>query len=350
MKENSNETPAIVDGLALALVNASSVPALLLDGDLTVIAASDSFCSTFHIAPDLVPERQLSELGRGEWDNPQVRALLRATLLGYARVGAYEIELRRRDREPRRLVLNAVKLDTGNPEVVRILFSVTDITSELAAEALRHKLALEKAALQQDMQHRIANSLQIVASVILQAGRDLRWHNQPGGAYPALAMAAVEKRLGGTGEEQVEIAAYLRQLCESLEAALIEDPARIALVVEADYGKRCAGDATALGLIVTELVINALRHAFPEQRGGTIRVNYQGDAAGWALTVSDDGVGIRQSPPRAGLGTSVIEALARQLGADEVSVSGDGGTTVRLARRLEPPARLRRVATAAHPG
>lgn len=349
MSENSNDTPASVDGLALALVTASSVPVLLLDGNLTVIAASDSFCSTFHIPRDLVPERQLSELGRGEWDNPQVRALLRATMLGYARVGAYEMEIKRRDREPRRLVLNAIKLDTGDPDVVRIMFSVTDITSELAAEALREKLALEKATLQQDMQHRIANSLQIVASVIRQAGRDLRWHNQPGGAYPALAMATVEKRLGGPGEGQVEIAAYLRQLCESLEAALIEDAGQVALLVEADYCMRSAGDATALGLIVTELVINALRHAFPEHRKGTIRVSYQDDAAGWALTVSDDGVGLRQSPPRPGLGTSVIEALARQLGADEVSVSGNAGTTVRLARRLEAPTRLRPVATAAHP-
>ncbi len=342
----SKETPATVDGLALALVSASSVPALLLDGNLTVIAASDSFCATFHIAPHLVTERQLSELGRGEWDNPQVRALLRATMLGYARVSAYEMELKRRDREPRRLVLNAVRLDTGDQRVVRILFSATDITSDLAAEALRQKLVLEKAALQQDMQHRIANSLQIVASVLLQAGRDFRWRDRPGGAHPALAMAAVEKRLGGTGEEQVEIAGYLQQLCDSLEAALIEDPGRISLVVEADYSVRCAADATALGLIVTELVINALRHAFPEHRSGTIRVCYQGDAQGWALTVSDDGIGMRQARP--GLGTSVIEALARQLGADDVSVSGDGGTTVRLTRRLEQPTRLRRVATAAH--
>jgi two-component sensor histidine kinase len=348
MNEKSIETPASIDGLALALVTASSVPVLLLDGDLTVIAASDSFCSTFHIAPDRVPERQLSELGRGEWDNPQVRALLRATMLGYARVGAYEMELKRRDREPRRLVLNAIKLDTGDPEVVRILFSVTDITSALAAEALRQKLAVEKAALQQQMQHRIANSLQLVASVLLQAGRDLRWGSQPGGAYPALAMAEVEKRLGGTGEAEVEISAYLRQLCDSLEAALIENPERITLAVEAEYGMRCADDATALGLIVTELVINALRHAFPEHRRGTIRVAYRGAADGWTLEVSDDGSGMRHPQARRGLGTSVVEALARQLGADEVSVSGEGGTTVTLTRRLEQPTRLR-VATGAHP-
>ena len=347
MNVETNGDAATVDRLALALVTASSVPVLLLDGNLTVIAASDSFCSAFHIAPDLVPERQLSELGRGEWDNPQVRALLRATMLGYARVGAYETELKRRDREPRRVVVNATKLDSGDPLVVRILFSVTDITGELAAEALREKLAIEKVALYQELQHRTANSLQIVASVLLQAGRDLRWGSQAGGANPALAMAAVEKRLGGPGEEEVEIAAYLRQLCDSLEAALFDDDRQISLVVEASYGMCRADDATALGLIVTELVINALRHAFPERRGGTIRVGYHCDAGGWTLSVSDDGIGIGHPLPRPGLGTSIVESLARQLGADDVSVSSEGGTTVSLARRSERPSRPRRIAAVA---
>lgn len=348
MNAEAREDTATADRLALALVNASSVPVLLLDGDLTVIAASDSFCSTFHIAPDRVPERQLSELGRGEWDTPQVRALLRSTMLGYARVGAYEMELKRRDREPRRLVLSAVKLDTGDPQCVRILFSATDITRELAAEALRQKLALEKAALQQDVQHRIANSLQIIASVLLQAGRDLRWHGQPG-TYPALAMATLERRLDGPGEDEIEVSAYIGQLCDSLEAALIEDPERICLVVEADYGRRSADEARALGLIVTELVINALKHGFPEHRGGTIRVGYHRDADGWTLSVSDDGIGM-PNHAKPGLGTGLVEAMARQLGVDEVSVRGDAGTTVTLTRRLARPARVRRLATAAHPG
>jgi two-component sensor histidine kinase len=331
MKVETNEYPHAVDGLALALVTASSVPVLLLDGNLTVIAASDSFCYAFHIDPERAPERQLSELGRGEWDNPQVRALLRSTLLGYARVGAYEMELKRKDREPRRLVLNAVKLDTGDPQLVRLLFSVTDITSELAAEALRQKLALEKAALQQDIQHRIANGLQVITSVVLHAGRDLGWRGQPSGV--ALSMAAVEKRLAGTGEGEVEIAAYLSQLCDSLEAAMIEDPQRISLTVEADYSFRSADEATALGLIVIELVINALRHAFPDRRSGVIRVRYHLEAGNWTLSVSDNGIGVRHKPGRAGLGTSVIEVLARQLDADNALVSSEAGTTASVASR-----------------
>lgn len=338
MSVEDNTEPATIDGLALALVTVSSVPVLLLDGALTVIAASDSFCASFHVDPSKVTERQLSELGRGEWDTPQVRALLRTTVLGYARVGSYEMEVKRRDREPRRLVLNAIKLDTGNPEVVRILFSITDITGELAMEAARQKLSAEKAALQQQMQHRVVSSMQIITSVLLQAGRDLQWRTQPGAAHSVLSMAAVEKRLGGGGDAEVEISGYLRQLCESLEAALIEEPPRIALMVDAEYGLWEPDDATALGLIVTELVINALSHAFPDARRGTIRVSYSGNVDGWTLAVSDNGIGIRRPAAKAGLGTSVIEALANQLGAEDVSVHGEAGTTVSLSRRYPLPA------------
>ena len=338
MSVEDNTEPATIDGLALALVTVSSVPVLLLDGALTVIAASDSFCASFHVDPAKVAERQLSELGRGEWDTPQVRALLRTTVLGYARVGLYEMEVKRRDREPRRLVLNAIKLDTGSPEVVRILFSVTDITGELAMEAARQRLATEKAALQQQMQHRVVSSMQIITSVLLQAGRDLQWRTQPGAAHSVLSMAAVERRLGGGVDAEVEISGYLRQLCESLEAALIEEPSRIALMVDAEYGLWEPDDATALGLIVTELVINALSHAFPDARRGTIRVSYSGDAEGWTLSVSDNGIGVRNPEAMVGLGTSVIEALANQLGAHDVSVSSAAGTTVSLSGRYPLPA------------
>ena len=347
MNEQADREAATIDGLALALVTVSSVPVLLLDGALRVIAASDSFCSTFHVDPALVAERQLSELGRGEWDSPQVRALLRTTLLGYARVGRYEMEIKRRDREPRRLVLNAIKLDTGDPEVVRILFSVTDITGELAAEAMRQKLAQEKAALQQEAHHRVVSSMQLITSVLLQAGRDLQWRTQPGDASSVLAMAAVERRLAGT-DEPIEIAGYLRQLCESLEAALIAEPSRIALVAEASYDMRCSSDAAALGLIVTELVINALSHAFPDARRGTIRVSYGATGDGWTLSVSDNGIGMREASGKGGLGTSVIEALANQLGADDVSVSSEAGTTVSLTCRQRQPAAPQVAAASAH--
>ena len=78
-----------------------------------------------------------------------------------------------------------------------------------------------------------------------------------------------------------------------------------------------AGVSASLGLIVTELVINALKHAFPDDRPGTITVDYNFHGPNWILCVRDDGVGM---PPagvavRTGLGMTIVQALAAQLNA-----------------------------------
>ena len=75
---------SVAKNLALALVASSNAPLLLLDGNLIVIAASKSFCRAFQIEPGQVAGRSLVGLGDGEWDMPQLAALLRATASGFA--------------------------------------------------------------------------------------------------------------------------------------------------------------------------------------------------------------------------------------------------------------------------
>jgi two-component sensor histidine kinase len=88
--------------------------------------------------------------------------------------------------------------------------------------------------------------------------------------------------------------------------------------------------SVSLGLIVTELVINALKHAFPGQRPGRIAVTYRSDGGKWSLLVSDDGIGMptAEHEGRPGLGTGIVEALARQLGGDIEVHDGSPGTVV----------------------
>ena len=105
---------------------------------------------------------------------------------------------------------------------------------------------------------------------------------------------------------------------------------------------RSTGPKTAAGR--SKASRNALRHAFPDRRAGTIKVRYRFEEGSWTLSVTDNGVGIGRRPERAGLGTSVVEVLARQLGADYTLVSSDAGTTASVAGRQRLPAFAPRVA------
>ena len=86
----------------------------------------------------------------------------------------------------------------------------------------------------------------------------------------------------------------------------------------------------SLGLIVTELVINCLKHAFPGGRLGKIQVGYQSRGPNWTLSVGDDGVGMPadRASSTPGLGTSIVEALAKQLSARVQVVHAHPGTIV----------------------
>jgi two-component sensor histidine kinase len=112
---------------------------------------------------------------------------------------------------------------------------------------------------------------------------------------------------------------------------MILDSQPISLKVEAGEGATTSEQAVSMGLITTELVINALKHAFPGG-AGTIVVGFESTASAWRLSVSDDGVGISghlpDAPVRIGLGTSIVEALARQLGGRVTTSAASPGTSV----------------------
>jgi two-component sensor histidine kinase len=86
----------------------------------------------------------------------------------------------------------------------------------------------------------------------------------------------------------------------------------------------------SLGLIVTELVINALKHGFPGAAEGEILVSYDAQNSGWRLSIADNGSGPSNDPQHTGLGTSIVEALAHQLNATVRKTSGPQGTTVTI--------------------
>jgi two-component sensor histidine kinase len=320
--------------LALALIAASTVPVLLLDGHLTVIAASESFCRTFQILAASVPNRRLVELGAGEWAIPQFNALLKATASGYAEVGDYEVDLIRNGREKRRLVLKARKLEYGKANDIRLLVTVADVTDARIAEKLKDDMLKDKGVLLQELHHRVANSLQIIASLLLQSARKVQSDETRTHLVDAhqrvMSVAALQQHLTTSSTADVELRPYFTALCESIGASMIRDHNQISLDVSVDDSTTAADISVSLGLIVTELVINALKHAFPGDRPGAIKVDYHSHGPNWTLSVTDNGVGMPADSASAkpGLGTSIVQALTAQLHAHVAVSNANPGTAV----------------------
>ena len=334
--------PAIALNLALAVVASSTAPLLLLDEDLTVVAASSSFCRAFQIDAAKVAGCRLAALGNGEWNVPQVISLLKATAAGFAEVEGYEMELVRDGKANRCLVLNAKKLAYAQASDVRLILSVADITDARIAEKLKAGLLLEKDILLQELHHRVANSLQIIASVLLQSARkvqseETRAHLQDA-HQRVMSVAALQQQLAVSRLADVELRPYFTALCASIGASMIRDHDQLSLDVTADGSTTTADTSVSMGLIVTELVINALKHAFPGDRKGTISVNYASRGPSWTLSVGDNGVGMPADPQsaKAGLGTSIIHALAQQLGAQITVAGANPGTKVSVTHTFVP--------------
>jgi len=326
--------PTVAESLTLALIASSDAPLLLLDGDLRVVAASNSFGRAFGVAPDQASGKLVFELGSGEWELPKLRSLLRATASGQAAIDAYELDLAVENKDPRRLVIKAQKLQYGDAEAARLLVTVADVTEARLAERVKDDLVREKAILLQEVQHRVANSLQIIASVLLQSARNVQSEETRTHLHDAhnrvMSIATVQKQLAASRIGEVELGPYFTQLCQSLGASMIRDHNKQSIEVTADRSTVDADVSVSLGLIVTELVINALKHAFTEHAEGRITVDYHSQGPNWTLSVGDDGVGMpaEADRPAAGLGTSIVEALARQLRARVRVSNRDPGSLV----------------------
>jgi two-component sensor histidine kinase len=267
--------------------------------------------------------------------------MLRATAAGYTEIEGYEIDLKHEGRPDRRLVLHAQKLSYSGEDDVRLILSVTDITEARIAEKIREDLVREKDILLQELHHRVANSLQIIASVLMQNARKVQSDESRVHLVDAhqrvMSVAALQKQLATSGKGNVELRPYFAALCQSIGASMIRDHDQLTLDVHTDDSITTADASVSLGLIVTELVINALKHAFSHNRGGKILVDYHSQGPNWTLSVSDNGVGMPSAPrAKAGLGTTIVQALAKQLGAIVSVADANPGTKVSVAHAYVP--------------
>jgi hypothetical protein len=149
----------------------------------------------------------------------------------------------------------------GNPKGdLQVLRAITDVTLARAEARKKDDLIREKAILLQEVQRRVADSLQIIAGVLLQSARRAQSEEARGhlrnAHHRVMSIAAVQRYLALSALRDVALHRNFIQLCESLRASMIHDPERLSIVVTVDDSVVDANVSLNLGLIITELCKN----------------------------------------------------------------------------------------------
>jgi chemotaxis protein methyltransferase CheR len=346
MKELHDHAQA--QALALAIVDTLPEPFLVLDNTLHLLAGSRYFYEMFGEDPVKAHGRSLFELSDGQWNIPGLCQLLNSVVPQRTAVEGFEFEKTFAKLGKRTIQVNALPIREESGESRMVLLAIKDITERRVAEQekqrlLEHteELLEQQRTLLREMRHRIANSLQIIASILLlKAGsvsseetkNELRAAHQR-----VMSVATVQSHLSASdGIEQIEMGPYLTKLGAGLASSMVGPKQHIGIGVAASEGVLPTSHAVSIGLIVTELIINAIKYAFPEPRSSArIRVTFEMAKSDWKLTVADNGVG-RSGQDEAqtsfGLGTALVDALAKQLKAQITETSAPEGLTVAVTR------------------
>jgi two-component sensor histidine kinase len=326
--------------LAHAIVDTVREPLVVLDDELRVVAASRSFYLTFRVDRNETQGKLLFELGDGAWDIPKLRLLLGKIIPERGEMEDYEVDHDFQDIGRRTMLLNARKVfyEIGSHANI-ILLGIEDVTGKRTLEREKDELLRQKDVLLDEIQHRVANSLQIIASIILLKAKSVDSEETRRHLHDAhsrvISVAAVQQHLHASAVVgSMEMQPYLTRLCEALSSSMIGEDQPVILKVAGDGGTATCRNAESLGLIVTELVINSLKYAFKGNgRDGEIVVSYEVAGTDWKLSVADNGVGKANgvfAQPKSGLGTGIVKALAKQLDAQVETESNSQGTTVSI--------------------
>jgi Histidine kinase len=165
----------ITDGctLAHAMVDTVRESLLLLDGNLSVAAASRSFYARSQTTPEETVGRMVYDLGTGAWNNPALRLLLERIAPEHGVMDNFEIEQLFLAIGQKTMLLNARKVFYEGDASTTFLLAIEDITYRRIAERQFHVLSAQKDMLLSEMGHRVANSLQIVASILMLKARSV---------------------------------------------------------------------------------------------------------------------------------------------------------------------------------
>jgi len=192
-----------------------------------------------------------------------------------------------------------------------------------------------KTLLLHEVDHRVKNNLTMVGSLLRLQARSLPDPALRGTVETMLeridALATVHRRLYQNNDiRRFDAGAFAQDLASDILGGSGRDD--IILETKVQPLEIPAASATALGLILNELILNAVKHAFPEDKGGTLTLNVWRDGDTGRIELHDDGAGfdVAQSSTDT-IGRTLVGRLSRQMGAETVWRNGTPGTTVSMS-------------------
>jgi PAS domain S-box-containing protein len=348
-------------GLFVEAVRRTRMPMLVTDATLPgnpIVFANQAFVKLSGYTMDELLGQD-PHFMNGEGTDPEAIRRYEAAILA-GRDETLEILQYRKDGSPFRAMLFASPIDDGQGTVTNHFLSYLDITrrydaeedlrnltSELEArvaartrelEAVNTRLSAlvaEREMLLVEVNHRAKNSLAIAASLLAIQGR-----RQPDPAVRALfeeaqerlnAMARVHDLLSKSERDQhVDVSMYVADLCEALRP-ITENDDRVGLKAQINKGILVDADtAVPLGIVLTELITNAVKYAFPAPRSGMILVQASRSQPRLVeLVVRDNGIGM-SSLREGSLGYGLVRSLVRQING-EIDIRNDAGLVVTLS-------------------
>jgi len=319
------------DMLAQAIKSTSECVSIT-DMDNIIIFVNNALLKTYGYSKEEVLGKHISIL-RVEQDNSEdlKEDIIETTI----NKGMWQGELinRRKDGStfPISLSTSLVRDKTGKPST--LIGVAKDITERKRIESQIKESLDEKEVLLKEIHHRVKNNMQVISSLLnLQSGyikdeqtRDLFKESQD----RVRSMALIHEKLYQSADlARVDFAEYIQNLMEYLFSSYGVDSAKVALKTDVDSVSLGINAAIPCGLIINELVSNSLKHAFPQNRGGEIRIDLHRNNGGFELVVSDDGVGIPKNVDfrnTESLGLQLVNTLTSQLGGTiELEANGSG--------------------------
>jgi chemotaxis protein methyltransferase CheR len=320
----------------LDLVETIRESLLVLEPDLTVRFVNRAFCRTFAVAYEDSVGRRLYELGNGQWDIPELRRLIQAVVSEQGSVEAFEVDHVFPTIGRRVMLLNARRVHHRANNAHQILLAIEDATERKQLERERSSAHQRIETLLLELTHRVKNSLQTIAAIVrLEAGRHKSGQGKRALERVSERISAVGRLYSNLGQagtnEAIDAAIYLEEVCTSLIASVQQEGGR-AISLRTDLASELLPTAQMIpiGLVVNELVMNAIKYAFPGETGGTVIVALKRESAQLRLTVADDGIGGESQPSDSGLGVRLVETFTQQLGGRVERVSGTQGTIVQV--------------------